>query len=290
MRTKIFASLLAALGLLSIAGPACADVAGRVLVAVGDVSATRAGKTIPLKFGSEVESGDTLRTGVTSNAQIRLTDGGIVALRPQSEFRLDEYHFSGKNDGSEKGFFSLLKGGFRTVTGLIGKANRDSYKVTATAATIGIRGTHYNLVLCRQDCVNADGSKAKDGLYGGVTGGKIAVSNESGGKDFGKDEFFYVASFQTPPESLVAPPDFLADKLEGQARNRNNKGGENAPVAQTSLDFDGRTHIPEASNFSSLETHAPYAVTENRNASGGSAVIPPKRPTYPNNYYDYYVR
>ncbi|MDD5329821.1 MAG: FecR family protein [Sulfuricella sp.] len=274
MKTKNFASLLAALGLVSIAGTAWADAAGRVLVAVGDVSAIRAGKTIALKLGSEVESGDTLHTGATSNAQIRLTDGSIIALRPLSEFRLDEYRFSGKNDGSEKGFFSLLKGGFRTVTGLIGKASRDNYRVTASAATIGIRGTNYKLVLCRKDCTNADGSEARDGLYGGVADGKIAVANETGDKDFGNDEFFFVASLQTPPESLVAPPDFLSDKLEGQARNGDRKGREDTGLAQTSLDFDGRTRIPEASNFTSLETHAPYAVTEDKDVSGGSAVLP----------------
>lgn len=273
MKTKTFASFMAALGLLSIMGSAWAEVAGRVLVAVGEVSAIRAGKAIPLKFGSEVDSGDTLHTGATSNAQIRLSDGGIIALRPQSEFRLDDYHFPGKNDGSEKGFFSLLKGGFRTVTGLIGKPNHDHYKVTTPTSSIGIRGTNYNLVLCQQDCTNADGSKAKDGLYGGVADGKIAVSNEAGSKEFGNDEFFYVASLQTLPQSLVAPPDFLADKLEGQVRNENKKGKEDTQVAQASLNFDGRTSIPEASNFTSLETHAPYVVSENANASGSSAVI-----------------
>jgi hypothetical protein len=280
MKTKTVVFLMTLFGLLFTMGTAWAEVAGRVLVAVGDVSAIRAGKSIPLKFGSEVNAGDTLRTGPTSNAQVRLTDGGIIALRPQSEFRLDDYHFPGQDDGSEKGFFSLLKGGFRTVTGLIGKRDKSLYKVTTPVASIGIRGTNYNLVLCQQDCSNADGSKAKDGLYGAVADGKIAVSNEGGSKDFANDEFFYVATTQTMPQSLVSPPDFLADKLEGQVRNENKKGKEDTQVAQAALNFDGRTSIPEASNFTSLETNAPYVVSENTNASGGSAVISTSSPQY----------
>ncbi|MBV5276984.1 FecR domain-containing protein, partial [bacterium] len=59
------------------------------------------------------------------------------------DFRVDDYQYSGKTDGQEKGFFSLLKGGLRTITGLVGRSNRDNYKVTTSVATIGIRGTEY---------------------------------------------------------------------------------------------------------------------------------------------------
>lgn len=66
---------------------------------------------------------------------------------PEPDFRVDDYQYSGKADGEEKGFFSLLKGGLRTITGLVGRVNRDRYKVTTGVATIGIRGTGYNAVL-----------------------------------------------------------------------------------------------------------------------------------------------
>jgi hypothetical protein len=48
----------------------------------------------------------------------------------------------------------LLKGGFRTVTGLIGKrGNTDAYKLRAGTATIGIRGTDFSSRLCAtKDC------------------------------------------------------------------------------------------------------------------------------------------
>lgn len=102
-----------------------------------------AGTQRPLTKGAEVSNGDTIRTGDGGRAQVRFSDGALISLQPSTEFRIDNYQFSNKPDGQEKGFFSLIKGGMRTITGLIGRSNRDNYKVTTSVATIGIRGTEY---------------------------------------------------------------------------------------------------------------------------------------------------
>jgi hypothetical protein len=124
---------------------ALAANAGRVDFAVGDVRALAAdGRSRPLTKGATFDSGDTIETG-DGRAQLRFTDGAQVSLQPGSQFRIDDYRFAGKADGSEKGVFSLLKGGLRTITGWVGRTNRDNYKVTTAVATIGIRGTEYSL-------------------------------------------------------------------------------------------------------------------------------------------------
>ncbi|MEW6165438.1 MAG: FecR family protein [Pseudomonadota bacterium] len=219
------AGLLFALGFFQITAHAVS--AGRVLVAVGDVSATRNGATIKLTAGAAIESGDVIHTGSTSNTQLRFTDGAIVALRPETEFAVESYSFKGAESPAkeEKSFFSLLKGGLRTITGLIGKRDRDAYRMKTATATVGIRGTHYNLVFCQQNCRNSDGSLARDGLYGGVLDGAIALKNEAQERVFGRDEVFYVADANTPPQQLLAPPQFLRDRLDGQARTKE-KGQE----------------------------------------------------------------
>ena len=139
--------------------------AGRVLMAIGDVRATRGDQSRALAKGAIVEQGDLISTGVSSNAQVRMIDGAVIALRAQSEFRIDEYKFNGKEDGTEKATMSLLKGGVRAVTGVIGHQNQDNLKVNAVVATIGIRGTGFNLNYCVGNCQNIDRSLAKDGLY-----------------------------------------------------------------------------------------------------------------------------
>ncbi|MFA7291029.1 MAG: FecR family protein [Rhodocyclaceae bacterium] len=120
------------------AGPAQIDFSAGSVTAVSSTGAQR-----PLTKGAEVSNGDTIRTGDGGRAQVRFSDGALVSLQPATEFRIDNYQFANKPDGQEKGFFSLLKGGMRTITGLIGRRNRDNYKVTTSVATIGIRGTEY---------------------------------------------------------------------------------------------------------------------------------------------------
>ena len=193
---------------LALVSGATADAAviGRVLVAVGEVSASRAGQAINLGTGSPVEDGDTIRVGPASNAQIRFNDEGIVALRPQTVFRIEEYNYNGRQDGLEKSVFNLIAGGMRTVTGLIGKLNRGNYQVRTPTSTVGIRGTNYNLVHCDAGCLNKDGSRAPTGTYGGVFDGRIGVENQSGEKTFGAEEFFVLFHAVLLSDSIVTCP------------------------------------------------------------------------------------
>lgn len=120
-----------------------AEMAGKVEFSMGAVSAvTSSGDRRALMKGSEILSGDTIATA-DGRAQVRFTDGGYISLQPNTEFKVEEYNYAGKTDGSEKGFFSLIKGGMRAITGAIGHAKRDAYRVNTPVATIGIRGTEY---------------------------------------------------------------------------------------------------------------------------------------------------
>lgn len=57
---------------------------------------------------------------------------------------------------SSRAFFRLVKGGFRTVSGLIGKVNQDDYRVSTPVATIGIRGTRYGVRICQGECADRE--------------------------------------------------------------------------------------------------------------------------------------
>lgn len=135
---------------LAAAFPLASHAAGAASIdfAAGAVTAVNvSGVQRPLMRGAEIGNGDTIRTGEGGRAQVRFSDGGMVSLQPDTEFRIDNYQYSGKADGQEKGFFSLLKGGLRTITGLVGRVNRSNYQVTTNVATIGIRGTEYTAIL-----------------------------------------------------------------------------------------------------------------------------------------------
>ena len=212
---------IAALGLLCAlhAGMALAqETAGRVLVVAGNLTIERGAERVAAKVGTEVRAGDTLVVGPLSNAQVLLTDQSIFSLRPDSSLKLSEYAFKDKAPEAQRGFFDLTKGGLRTLSGLIGKAKPDNYRVTTATAVIGIRGTHYSLVICADDCRDASGTLAANGTYGAVTDGRISVTNQTGETVFGANQYFTVASPTSRPQQLVAPPSFLRDSLQGRAK------------------------------------------------------------------------
>ncbi len=111
-------------------------------VAVKAADGTRRG----IARGDTVYSGETVITEA-GRAQLRFTDGAFVSLVPNTEFAIENYRFEGRQDGSERSFFSLLRGGLRTLTGLIGHRNRDSYRLRTPVATIGIRGTLFSAAI-----------------------------------------------------------------------------------------------------------------------------------------------
>jgi hypothetical protein len=131
--------MLLALISAAFAGEAGA-AAGKVDFATeGVVVAGRDGQARPLGKGAELDSGDTVRTNAAGRAQIRFSDGSYVSLQPNSDFAISDYKYDGKDD--DHGFFGLLKGAMRTVTGAVGRVNRNSYRITTPTATVGIRGT-----------------------------------------------------------------------------------------------------------------------------------------------------
>jgi hypothetical protein len=133
--------MLLALSSAAFAGQAQA-AAGRIDFISGGVTvAGRDGRERPLARGAELDSGDTVKTANDGRAQIRFTDGSYVSLQPNSDFAISEYKYDGKTDGSERGFYGLVKGAMRTVTGAIGRVNRNAYRVSTPTATVGIRGT-----------------------------------------------------------------------------------------------------------------------------------------------------
>ncbi len=190
---------------------ALADNAARVEFTAGEVRAVAAdGSSRPLARGAQLVSGDTVDTG-SGRAQMRFTDGSLVSLQPQTQFRIDQYAFAGKAS-EDRGFFSLLKGGLRTITGLVGKGNRSNYKLTTSVATIGIRGTEFSVVY--GNSINV------------TTGdGAVDICNDGGCLTLEDGQSAYVASQDTMPvivevkTDLPPPPPTNAGGVEPPLRD-----------------------------------------------------------------------
>lgn len=199
------------------------EAAGRVLTAVGNVTVVRGAARIVAQRDTPLLSGDQIELGATSNAQIHLTDQTVIALRSDTTFRLTDYVFQEQEGGQRRAFFDLIKGGMRTVSGIIGKFPRaQDYRVTTPTSTVGIRGTHYKL------------AHTPEGTYGGVTEGRISVTNRSGESIFGSDQYFQVANQDSQAQQLIGPPAILNDRLEGGKRRAGTAAPAPAPSGQRS--------------------------------------------------------
>jgi len=205
------------------------EIIGKVVVSVGNMKADNRGTTRFLSRNSKILKGDTLQTANNTYTQIRMKDGALMSLRPNTKLLISDYNFNGVEDGSEKSFFELISGGLRTITGLIGHTNKNNYRVKTTIATIGIRGTHYGLMLCDSGSCEGEEVALEDGLYGGVIDGSVVITNDSGEFTFDNDQYFHVTSNIVPPiEQLKPPPVFHGEKEKkytriAQEENSNDK-------------------------------------------------------------------
>jgi hypothetical protein len=123
--------------------------------------------------------------------------------------------------------FSLLKGGLRSVTGLLGKRSPDAFKLNTATATIGIRGTHFGALFCNNDCGNiptVSGQPLGNGLYTDTASGKTFISNAAGSVEVPAGSFSYTPNSSTPPKLVPAsqgvqvtmPPAISNNKGSGQ--------------------------------------------------------------------------
>jgi len=221
--------------LISVALPVYAvqSPIAKVIVSVGKVEAVdHEGQVRRLKRRSEVFASDTVMTHDGAKAQLRFTDGSMLALKPDSRFAIESYQYQvGDEDG--KAVYNLLKGGMQTITGAIGRKNKENYALKTPTATIGIRGTYYQLKSCQGDCFNAAGTQEPDGLYGGVKGGAIQITNSSGSYTINVGEYFYMADPEAPVVMLDKPPAILgAAEGEGETKKKpdgSQQGGGKPP-------------------------------------------------------------
>ena len=183
-------TLLLVLCLGSSGASALADSsAGTATLVTGHVSAAApSGEIRDLIKGGTVYAGEVIITAAGSYVNIEFSDGGRVLLRPETRFAIERYQYAGAQAPAggqaqpvrqESAFFRLLKGGFRAVSGLIGHTRREDYAVQTPVATIGIRGTDYEVRYCNGDCGDITPAP-HDGLYAGVQSGAIALGNGGG--------------------------------------------------------------------------------------------------------------
>jgi hypothetical protein len=215
----LLAGLLIAVAYAAGAQPAYADK-GTVTHLSGVLSAKKPDGTIRvLAERSEVATGDVLTSERNTYANIKFSDGAQLTLKPATSVRVDKFAYQQDKPQEDSFAVSLLTGGLRLVTGIVGARNRAKFQVGTQTATIGIRGTTFNV----DDCVGGgEGcSGVEPGIYVGVSNGSVELSNAEGRMLLRAGQFSRVArgfaprSVSNPGFLFTPPPSFLRSASSG---------------------------------------------------------------------------
>ncbi|TMP26713.1 hypothetical protein CWB99_17790 [Pseudoalteromonas rubra] len=205
--------------------------AGKTLMSRGQVVATATDSEAQraLKRRSPIFDVDVVNTGQQSNAQLRMQDGALIALKENTQLIISEYSGSSEQDGSV--VMELVTGGLRTITGKI-KGNKDNYQLKTPVGSIGIRGTHYE--------VEWQG----DTLLLAVWDGTIEVSVNDQPLLLGQEGNYSFASVSQNGEvtTLLAPPQQLSRLTpQSQASGSDSEPDTQADQSDTSSGPDDIT-------------------------------------------------
>jgi hypothetical protein len=181
-----------------------ADTIGKIVALEGQASAVGQEQTErTLSRGSPLYVGDTIVTAPQSKAQVKFSDGALLNLIPDSEYRVDAYQYK-QFYKKDRYSAELVKGGFRSLSGSIAKKNPSEYEVKTPASTIGLRGTIIEARI------------TEGGVVFGCESGLAVLTNSAGAITIGvgaKTHYASIASFDSAPDLMVERPKTLERTL-----------------------------------------------------------------------------
>jgi len=95
----------------------------------------------PVSPGMDVNDGDSIRTFRNSSVKLLMKDQSLIDIDESTEFEITGYGYDAQRPEESESTFSLLKGAFRYVSGLIAKRKPEAVAVNMGSATMGIRGS-----------------------------------------------------------------------------------------------------------------------------------------------------
>jgi hypothetical protein len=189
-----------------------------------------------LEKGGVVHSGDKVVTGDGALVQMRLNDGGYLSVRSGTEMVIDRFVYDEKNASNSNFLVSLIRGGFRSITGLIGKTNPEAYQIRTSTATVGIRGTDHEPMVIPEN-VPAMAALGAPGFYDKVNEGETFIRNQGGILSLKRGEVGFAPVIPAnAPQILQKIPDFYKVEIKTDARDpqegaNNNNNNRKAPAA-----------------------------------------------------------
>lgn len=132
---------------MAMAGHAmAASPSGKAIAVVQSTTIDGATGKRVLEPEAPVFAGDRIETGQIGTAQVRFRDDTKLVIGPNSSMVIDAFVFN-NDDTAREISINVVKGAFRFITG---NSRKDAYTITTPTATIGVRGTEFDIAVERE--------------------------------------------------------------------------------------------------------------------------------------------
>lgn len=189
---------------------------GKIAALTGDASIHRNSQVLSASLGMSLLKNDVVQTKANAKLQIIFKDKTIITIGKNSSLDIEEYLYDTNNPKNSKANFSFFKGAFKTVTGTIGKLNKEKFILKTKSSTIGIRGT---IVVGNQEVV-------------ACTQGGISVTSNGVTVDVDANELTTTKEGEAPTPAQPITNESMKSLQQGfiPVNNKNPPSGENPPT------------------------------------------------------------
>jgi hypothetical protein len=161
-------------------------VIARLMQAQGTVTVERDTRQIEVAAGAPLYASDRVTTAPGGHAVLGFRDDSRVTLNSGTRLALAQFSYDAAQPARGNMLLQLLSGGLRVATGLIAKAAPRQVLFKTSTATVGIRGTVFDLACGKGDAsdtpADADLTDAEcnQALYASTRSGEITLAAADG--------------------------------------------------------------------------------------------------------------
>lgn len=103
---------------------------GTIVIVKGQVTATNAsGEIRQLARRSDLFQEDVITIGPNGAAQARMVDSAVISFKSNTQFAFNTYSYDGDPATADTAVMTMVRGGFRTLSGSIGGEDQDDYRI-----------------------------------------------------------------------------------------------------------------------------------------------------------------
>lgn len=100
----------------------------------------------PITRDTEIHQGDQLHTAANGYLYVRMADGALLVLRPNSTLRIDLWQYNADRPEQSQIKYTLQQGVSRYVSGKGSQAAKERFRFNTPMAAIGVRGTDFTVL------------------------------------------------------------------------------------------------------------------------------------------------